>query len=1034
MKDSIIKFFLKRHLLSNLIFFTVFIAAVFSWINIPKEELPDVTFDHVRISVHYPGASAEDVEYYVTRPIEEEVRGLDGIYYVRSSTSMGNCSVSVEIEKNYPDKDEVISEIRNAVLDVDLPDDIVDEPNVRVFKTSRKAVIDIGLFYDGKPILDVKSRKILQQYALALETKLLSLQEVSSVNRSGYLDPEIHIKIDPDKLTEYRIPFNTVINQIKQNNVRQPAGSLENEKESKVTLSGQLSTVEDLENLAVQGGFEGQVIRIKDIGDVQEDFEKTKTILKINGHEGIFLNIVKSSQTGILDAVDRVLKVAKNFSREGIEEVPIKIVALDDESFDVRNRLSLIGINGGIGFVLILISLFVFLDYRSGIWVAVGIPFTFCFTLIVSFMMGYTINNVTLAAVIIVMGMIVDDAIVVSENISRMRAQGLSLYESALKGTSFVFLPIIASILTTCVAFVPLLFFGGRFGVMVSFIPVIVTIMLVGSLFEALCILPGHITLPLNFLKSIFKKKKTSKKTYWFHSWEEAYAKFLEKVLSFRNIAFIVFIVLFIGAFTLAAVKMKFLMFPDEETRQISFSAQTPAGTSRYETAKIVQPIEDYLNQYLGKEVVGFRNQIARTRRGSAALENNFRMRVEIVPREKRKKTANQLINEWEKKVKSVANIEKVRFRKTWHGQSGESPIEILVKENNDSLRKKISDQLAETMREYPALKNVEIDRPALTPEYVVNLNRDKIRRLAISPSDIANTLRASLEGKILYDFIGDDEEVYVRLTTVEEAKDSIEKVLDIPVENESKYLVPLREIISFTEVKKPESIERDSFKRTTTIFADLNEKNKKTPLEIAKDFEENVFTKIMAKNPTTIIEFAGEVKDTRESQKDFTMATVLAIFLIYVILAVLFDSLFKPFIIMVAIPFGIVGVIIAFWLHGITEYGFFAIVGSLGLCGVVVNDAIIMISKLDADFKKHLKGKERLKNIASIAKTRLRAVILTTLTTVAGIIPTAYGWAGYDSMLAQMMLALCWGLVFATMITLVLIPCIYAAAVKQNR
>jgi multidrug efflux pump subunit AcrB len=408
-------------------------------------------------------------------------------------------------------------------------------------------------------------------------------------------------------------------------------------------------------------------------------------------------------------------------------------------------------------------------------------------------------------------------------------------------------------------------------------------------------------------------------------------------------------------------------------------------------------------------------------------------MRIEILPKEKRKKSADTIIKELEKKVASIEGIEKVRFSKTWGGRSGESPIEILIKENNNRRRREIADELAAGMSKHPALVNVEIDRPILNPEFEIKLNRDKIRRLAINPSDIAKTLRAALEGKILYDFMGDDEEVYVRMTTVEDAKDNIDEVLAIPVENESNYLVPLKDIVTVGRVEKPNSLERQDLKRVTAIYADLKPGARSTPLEIADHFEKKVFGKILADNPSTILEFAGEVKDARESKKDFTLAIIMAIGLIYVILVILFDSLTKPFIIMLSIPFGIVGIILAFLLHGISMYGFFAVIGALGLSGVVINDAIIMLVKLDREFDPSA-GLEKLNNqVAGIAKTRLRAVTLTTLTTVAGIAPTAYGWAGYDAMLAQMMLALAWGLLFGTMITLVLIPSIYAFLMERR-
>ncbi|MBF0253109.1 MAG: efflux RND transporter permease subunit [Candidatus Omnitrophica bacterium] len=1022
MKDSIIKFFIKRHLLANLIFISVIVGGVLSWINLPKEELPDITFDTVRISANYPGASTEDVEYYVTEPIEEAVSNVDGVQKITSSTSAGNCTVTAEIEKNHPDKESVITEIRNEVLAVDLPDDIIDDPIVRVFKTSRKAIIDVGILYKGTDILDKESREKLQTYAIAVEDELKNLKEVSAVSRRGYLKDEIQIRILPEKLREYNIPFSTVMDEIKNGNVRQPAGNIESISEPKVTLSAELNTVEKINEMSVQGGFEGDIIRVGDLAEVDRGYEKVKTVLKINGHEGIFLNISKNSGYGIIDAVSAVQKVVKNYNDNVLKDNDIELLLLDDESFDVRNRLSLISINGAIGFILIVLSLFLFMDLKSGLWVAAGIPFTFCFALMGGLMLGYTVNNITLAAIIIVMGMVVDDAIVVSEHINRLQKTGLSKEEASFRGTSFVFLPIISSILTTCVAFVPLFFFSGRFGSMVSFIPPIIFLMLGGSLFEALFILPGHMSL------GPVRKKDDHDNRKWIDKMESGYENALNVVLKHKVIVFIIFLILISGAWKIAADKMKFVMFPDEETREINLSAETPPGTLKYQTAKLVQPLEKVLQDYLGKEVVGFRNDIAQSRRGAAAKENTFRMRIEILPKEKRNKSADKLVEEWNEKIKDLKAISKLRISKTWQGQDSSSPIEILVKETNNDRRFQLADELAAKMNESGSLVNVEVDRPIYTDEYSISLNRDKIRRLAINPKDIAKTLRAALEGTVLYEFSGDSEPVYVRFTVVTEAKDDINKIFDLPVENKGQYLVPLKDLIYLEEIKGPDSINREGMKRVTSIFADLVPGKNITPLEIAEKFEKNIFPELKAKYPTSVLEFRGEILDARESGRDFNNAIIMALLLVYLILVILFNSLVKPLIIMLTIPFGIVGVIIAFHLHGISMYGFFAVIGVIGLSGVVVNDAIIMLTKLDEEFKCG-KTKEADINtaIAAISKTRLKAVLLTTITTFVGIIPTAYGWAGYDGMLSQMMLALSWGLLFSTLITLVMVPCVYS-------
>ncbi len=1038
MLEKIIQYFVKRHFLTNLILLVVFVGGIFAWQNTNKEELPDITFDTVRVYVRYAGAPAEDVEYFVTKPIEEAVRGLDGVGRVTSTSSVGQSDVRIELEQNYPDIDEAITEIRSAVLDVDLPSDVIDDPRVRVFETSKKAILDIAFIDKDVHLLDFKSRRRLQKYSFALENQLLNLPEVNSVNRRGYLQEELQVKASPEKLIKYEIPFNTVMREIENNHVRQPAGTIETQNEPKVTILSELNSVDKLKNLVIQGGFEGQVVRLSEVADVIDGYEKNSTVSKINGHEGIILSVVKNSSYGILETLKAVNKVIDNFKVNNLANVSIEVSSLDDESIDIRNRLSLITSNGILGFILILVSLLIFLNLRSAIWVAIGIPFTLCFTMLFASIAGFTINGTTLAAVIIVMGMIVDDAIVVAENINRIKHKGMEEGKAVVKGTAEVILAICASILTTCIAFVPLFFFEGHFGKFVEHIPPIIFFMLGASLFESIFILPGHMSLAIPFLENLFKKDKKNSGNknngHWFEVIEDKYAKLLEKILPRKKIIFIVFIALLIASGVIAKSTMKFVMFPNEETRDIVLMGSTVSGTSRYETAQKTKRIEDVIAGYLGKEVVGCRTEIGRSRRGGAAEENYFRMIIEIVPKEERKKSADKIIEELKQDIDKLKGFKKLTFQKSRWGHSSGSPIELVVQQNNDQTRAEIVKRLLQVMENSSFLTSIEVDGDMRITEYRVSIDQEKTKRLSIDPVDIASTFRAALEGNILYEFSGGDEDVQVRFTTMDAAKDDIEKVLDLPVENAGNYLVPLRDIVHVKKVEVPSSIARRDLKRTTLIDADISKGAKKTPVEIAEYFEENIFPEIIAKYPTTTLSFDGEVKDTRESAGDLNKAIVLAVLLVYIVLAVLFNSLLKPLIIMLAIPFGIVGIIFAFWLHGKTLFGFYAAIGALGLAGVVINDSIIMLVKLDKEYDKNKGHVYSSGQIAQIAKTRLKAVLLTTLTTVAGMLPTAYGFFGYDAMLAEMMLALTWGLIFGTLITLLLIPCVYSLGKDLRR
>jgi multidrug efflux pump subunit AcrB len=1022
MFERLVAYFAKRHILSNLVFLTCILGGVFSWFNTNKEELPSITFDTVRVSVVYRGAPAQDVEYFVTKPIEERLRGLDGVFRITSSSSVGQASISVELERNYPQFNEAILEIRNAVLEVELPDEVIDEPTVRVFKTSKKAVLDIALYHIDKPLLDVPSRAELQKYAFALENQLNDLPEVNSVTRRGYLQEEIQIRLKPEEMGKRKIPFNTVIGEIRNNNVRSPAGTLESPDKPKVTLISELDTPDKIKAVAVQGGFQGQVVRLSEVAEVERGYDESEPIHKVNGREAIMFNVVKNSSVGILETLDAVTALTKRFSRSSLKDSPIQLVLLDDESVDVRNRLNLIGVNGSIGFILILIILFIFLDWRSGFWVAMGIPFTLCFTMIVGKYLGYTINGTTLSAVIIVMGIVVDDAIIVAENITRFAQRGLPRAEAVVKGTSYVLVPIFASIITTCFAFLPLMFFEGHFGAFIEFIPPIICLMLLASFVESIFILPGHM--------GIQSKKGANDKTstgHWFDRVEQVYSAFLRRIIPIRSIVVLAFVGLMFLSWKLVSEEMKFVMFPNEETRDIVLTGETVQVSNRYDTARKVQEIEDIIIPYIGKEVIGFRTEIARSRRGGAAAENSFRTIVEIVTKEQRAKSADAIVEEIQQRLDNLSGFKNLRFAKTRWGYESGSPIELFVQQNDNALRGRITSELVLELEKHPSLTNVSIDQAYTVPEYQVDINREMIKRLSIDPRDLVSTFRAALEGTVLFEYSNGDEDIQVRLTTVDDAKRDIKSVLQIPVENRNNYLVTLDSLVTVSEVVSPSSISRRDLKRTSVIDADIVKDSGRTPLEIAQDLETNVFPAMQTKYPTTSLSFGGEIRDTRESKSDFMNAVVMVLILVYAILAVLFNSLFQPFIIMLAIPFGLVGVILAFYLHGKLVFGFYACVGALGLAGVVINDAIIMLVTLNRTFQNSQPAADSFNQIAAIGSTRLRAVLLTTITTVCGVLPTAYGFAGYDATLSEMMLALTWGMIFGTLITLLLIPCLYS-------
>ena len=1023
---KLIAYFTHRHLLTNMLFFGLMLMSFFAWNNIGKEELPEFESNWIRVSTFYPGAPAEDVELFVTKPLEEELKGVVGIEEIQSTSSVGTSSLRITIDDDYPDKDEVTQEIKDAILRANLPSEVRDLPKIRQFKSAAKAILDIGIYHKEHRTLDAKARAELQQYVLSFETQLMALKEVSSIDRSHYLKPELQVIAKPDAVLKNQISLSEIKTQIQNNNIRVPIGALNDRGESKVTAINELEDVESLKKLFIRGNYEGIGVKLSDLATIRNNFQKSTSIFKVNGHEGIFLNVRKNISTDILTAQAAVKKFINNFMKSNVD-APIGIVMMDDESYAVTNRLNIVTSNGILGFILIIIVLLVFLDAKTGFWVGMGIPFSTAFTLIIAGVAGYTVNNMTLAGIIIVLGIVVDDAIIIAENISRHRENGSPILEAAINGTAEVFRPILASIITTCVAFIPLIFFEGFFGKLVAYIPLIVILMLIGSLIESIFILPSHIAGKTFFLERFAKKENDLS---WFHKYEGLYEKFLIKVFKFRVPILLSCVLLLIVSFTLFSKKMKFVMFPREESKEVFIKVKAKKDFVRSDTSKAIYPLEKMFVE--DKEnVVGVRSSVALSRRGGAVKENEASILVEIYPADDRKTSLNKLLEKWEAKSKDLPGLEKVRFLRGRWGHSSGSAIELQVQENSEKKRSLIAKELEKYMQDDPSIVDVELEVPLVKNEYLFKIDQEKMIRLNVAPETITSTLRTFVEGSILYSINKGEEEVDVRLTVPEKDKMNLEELLNLRVENKSGQLTYLKNLIEIKEVKKPINIKRVDFKRSTMIYANPKPGSTVTPLQIAEKMENDIFPKITRKYPTAILSFKGEIEDSRESQGEFVNSILMVIIFIYIILVIMFNSLTKPFLVLTVVPFGMAGVILVLMAHGMSVYGFFAAIGALGMVGVVINDAIVMIDKIERSFD-HADDRS-LAVLANVASSRLRPVILTTITTVVGILPTAYGFAGYDSMLAEMMLTMGWGLGFGTLITLIIIPAMYSFTVKSK-
>ncbi|MBP9161763.1 MAG: efflux RND transporter permease subunit, partial [Leptospiraceae bacterium] len=607
---KVIEYFLSKSLLLNLLTALIILVGGFKAFTMNREAFPNINFDIVTVTTIYPGASPSEVEKLVTKPIEDSIKSVDGIKEYRSASIENRSGIVITIDPNVKDTQKVVDDIKSAVdRTEDLPEDS-KKPIVQEITSSRSPVIEINVGVkadsNGKPVLTEKEFKLK---AKQLEDLLLDVSEVGRVVRRGYREAEMHVDIDPFALDRVSLSTNQIIMALKGKNINFPGGTIaDSGKEAIVRTVGEFDTESEIEKVFIRSNDAGRSIVLKDVAKVKEDFEDKQYIEKVNGLYSIVLVVVKKERGDAIKLVDKVKKVVSDYGANQKDFITLSYV--NDLSKYIRRRLDVLVSNGLQGFTLVVISLFFFLGWRVAIMVALGLPLAMALTFIILDYMGMTLNLISMLGLIIVVGMLVDDAIVISENIYRYLEEGIEPYEACIRGTIEVIAPVTATITTTIAAFGPMLFVTGIFGKFIYSIPMVVIIALSSSLFEAFFILPSHI---YDANKRGIKKGEIKEEGHWFIKVRERfYRPSLSWALHHSKTTILILLITFAGAIALNAKFGKFKLFPGGiEVFIIKISAET--GLTLEETEKFGRAVEReiaLLTPYQEKPLSGFLNRI----------------------------------------------------------------------------------------------------------------------------------------------------------------------------------------------------------------------------------------------------------------------------------------------------------------------------------------------------------------------------------------------------------------------------------------
>lgn len=1015
---KLVAFSIAHPLLCNLITIFVFIAGIYSFTQLNREAFPNVSYDRVLVRTAYPGSDPKSVEKLITIPLERELKEVSDIKEIRSISIQGMSILVVELESFVKNKDRLVNEIQRAVDRVpDLPADLEDPPVVTEVRSKDQPVIEVSL--SG----DLPESKLVE-HAKILERKFLDLADVAAVHRNGWREKEIWVSARPQALAADYFSLPDFIEALAKQNVNIPGGVVrDSAKEYLLRTSGELETAKDVETVVLRANDGRHWVALKDVAEVTDTFEEESLIHRTNGTRAIGLVVIKKENADAIDLVARVKKMAAEYEArlsEGRGDLQISLV--NDFSFYIKRRLKVLYSNGAFGFVLVLICLFLFLNARVAFMTALGVPFAILATFFAMQIFGMSLNMLTMFGLITVLGMLVDDALVISENVYRHWESGVPIREACLRGVEEVWKPVASSVLTTIVAFLPLMFMTGVIGKFVKFIPLMVIIALLASLFEAYFILPSHLA---RWVKESRFKNHHFKGAL--ERWTEKYLVWLKTAIKHRyRVALGAGLFFLIGVFLYFYIP--FSLFPPRGIESFFIRAQAPVGTALEETARRFESLEKLAASLPKEELDDFVLRVGIQQNDphdpfTERFSHLGQIQVFLTPPASRKRDAASIIASLRTRDLSQTGLEKIEFEMLRPGPPIGKPVSIRVRgESLENLRL-IATRLQVALEKLNGVKEIKSDEEAGKEELLLIPDPVKVAEAGLGLKEVGQAIRASFEGLVATTIKKTDEEIAVRVRFPKQAQDDMENLKKVVIPNARGNLVALPAIAAFEKSQGVSAIRHFNHERVISVLANVDEE-KITVTEVFQAMRP-LLAALQKEHPEISIQFGGEFEETTQSLAGLKQAFLLGALMIFILLAVQFNSLWQPFLVMTSIPLGLTGVLIAFWIHGEPK-SFLGMMGMVGLAGVVVNNAIVLVDFIN---EARRNGKGKMESILEAAAVRLRPVLLTSVTTVLGLVSLAYGFWGSDPFLKPMALAFVWGLMFATVLTLIIIPCFYAIA-----
>ena len=1020
-----ISWFAENHVAANLLMMFLVLAGIFTLYTIKLEVFPETSMDKISIITSYPGASPAEVEEAIVHRIEEHLAGLSGIKRIDSTSREGVGTVTVEIIKGWDIKT-LLDEVKAEVDRITTFPGEAEEPVVREV-VQRVQVISVGIYGDA-------TESTIKYLAEKAKDEITSLQGVSSAEVLGVRDGEIHIEISEVTLRRYGLTLGQVADAIRLASLDLPAGSVKAKGgEILIRTKGRLYYADEFSGISVITRTDGSKVTIGQIASLSDGFEDVDLFARFQSKPAAMIQVYRvadQSALGVARAVKQYIVDARPLLPEGVE-----IAFFADMSEILLSRLHLLLRNMAIGLILVILILGAFLNIRLSFWVTLGIPISFLAGLATLPYLDVTINMISLFAFIMVLGIVVDDAIIVGENIYRKQEAGLAPLDAATQGATEVGHPVIFSVLTTMVAFAPLLTGSGMMGKFLRNIPIVIMVVLFGSLIESLFVLPAHLSRSKSAATGRNSDLKNEKRTArWMREFINGpYLKAVKFCLRWRyaTLALGIALLLIIAGIIRGGI-LEFTFFPKVESDTMECSLTMPAGTPLERTAEVTRYLEEIarrtladadkehpdsppLFQYsfalLGAQV-GSRGGLSDTGGHLAYIW------IQVLEGEQREVSTARLAALWRKNAGTITGIESMTFKSVLHSAGKSVEIHLSLNDNDNLLA--AADELEAELKSYPGVHDVSDSFLPGKKEVQLKL-KPAARSLGLNLNDIARQVRHAFHGAEALRMQRGRDEVKVLVRYPEQERKSLEYVERMRIRTADSREIPLNVLADITMDQGFSSIEHTRRQRVIKIYADVDEALTNAN-DVRQTLEKGFLQKLKTRYPGLRYSMEGEGREQQESLGDIKTGFLFALFCIYALLAIPFRSFTQPFIVMAAIPFGIVGAVAGHIIMGL-DVTFLSLFGMVGLTGVVVNDSLVLIY---ATNRLRREGADAYDAIVQAGTLRFRAIILTSLTTFAGLTPMILEKSLQAKFLIPMAVSLGYGVLFATFITLLLIPSLY--------